>query len=51
MNLVEDLKMTLLDFNIVIIYIVDKMVALLKNHLNYLTDCILECCFKKYNRL
>ena len=51
MNLLEDLKMTPLDFNFVIIYIIDKMLALLKNHLNYLIDCILEYCLKEYNRL
>ena len=44
MNLLEDLKMTLLDFNFAIIYIIDKMLALLKNYLNYLIDCILEYC-------
>ena len=27
------------------------MLVLLKNHLNYLKDNILECFFKKYNRL
>ena len=33
------------------IYIVHKILVLLKNHLNYLKDNIFECFFKKYNRL
>ena len=40
-----------LNFNFVIIYIIHKMLVLLKNHLNYLKDIISECFFKKYNRL
>ena len=51
MDLLEDLKMTLLNFNLVMIYIIHKMLVLLKNHLNYLKDSILECFFKKYNGL
>ena len=31
------------------IFIIHKMLALLKNHLNYLKDNISECLFKKYN--
>ena len=38
MNLLEDLKILLLNFNFVMIYIIHKMLALLKNHLNYLKD-------------
>ena len=33
------------------IYIIHKMLVLLKNYLNYLKDDIFECFFKKYNRL
>ena len=51
MDLLEDLKMLLLNFSFVMIYIIRKMLALLKNHLNFLKDNIFECFFKKYNRL
>ena len=43
--------MSLLNFNFVMIYIIHKILVLLKNHLNYLKDNIFECFFKKYNRL
>ena len=42
-DLLEDLKMSLLNFNFVMIYIIHKMLVLLKNHLNYLKDSIFEC--------
>ena len=32
------------------IYIIHKMLVLLKNHLSYLKDNIFECFFKEYNR-
>ena len=51
MDLLGNLKISLLNFNFVIIYIIHKMLVLLKNHLNYLKDIISECFFKKYNRL
>ena len=51
MHLLEDLKMSLLNFNFVMIYIIHEMLLLLKNHLNYLKDSIFECFFKEYNRL
>ena len=51
MDLIEDLKMLHLSFSFAMIYIVHKMLVLLKNHLNYLKDKILECFFIKYNRL
>ena len=47
----KDLKMSLLSFNFVMIYIIHKMLVLLENHLNYLIDGIFECFFKEYNRL
>ena len=34
MNLLEDFKMLLLDFNFLMIYIIHKVLLLLKNHLN-----------------
>ena len=39
-----DLKMLLLNFSFVMIYIIHK------NHLNYLKDNIFESFFKKYNK-
>ena len=33
------------------IHIIPKMLALLKNHLNYLKDNIFSCFFKKHNKL
>ena len=45
MDLLEDLK-----FIFVMIYIIHKLLVLLKNHLNYLKDIIFECIFKEYNR-
>ena len=35
--------MLLLDFNFVMIYIIHKMLVLVKNNLNDLKDCIFEC--------
>ena len=51
MDLLEDLEISLLSFRFAMIYIIDKMLILLKNHLNYLKDNIFDCFFKKYNRL
>ena len=51
MDLLEDLKISLLNFNFVMIYIIHKILVMLKNHLNYLKDSIFECCFKEFNRL
>ena len=45
MDLLEDLKMSHLNFNFVMIYVIHKMLVLLKSHLNYL-DSIFECFFK-----
>ena len=41
--------MSLSNFNFVMI--IHKMLALLKNLLNYLKDSIFECLLKEYNRL
>ena len=51
MYLLEDLKMLLLNFNFVMIYIIHKMLLLIENNLNYFKDSIFECFFKKYHRL
>ena len=42
--------MSLFHSNFVMIYITHKILALLKNHLNYLEENIFKCFFKKYNR-
>ena len=51
MNLLEDLKMLLLNFNFVMVYIIHKMLVLLKNNLNYLKDSIFYRFFKECNGL
>ena len=51
MDLLEHLKMSLLNVNFFMIYIIHKMLVLLKNCLNYLEYSIFECFFKEYNRL
>ena len=43
--------MSLLNFSFVMIYVIRKILVLLKNHLNYVQDNIFECLFKKYNKL
>ena len=48
MDLLKDLTMSLLNINFLMIYIIHKMLLLLKNHLNYLT---FEWFFKEYIRL
>ena len=47
MNLLEDIKMSLLSFNFVMIYIIHKMLLLLKNHVNYLRNSIFECFLRR----
>ena len=49
-DLLEDFKMSLLDFNFVMIYITHKMLALLRNPQSYLKNSTFECFFKEYNR-
>ena len=41
--------MSLLNFNFVMIYIINKMLALLKNNLNFLRDSISDCFFNECN--
>ena len=38
MDFLEDFKMSLLDFNFAMIYIIHEMLVLLQNNLNYLKD-------------
>ena len=45
MDLLEDLRMSLFNFNFVIICKIHKNLVLLKNHLNYLKDNIFKCYF------
>ena len=43
MNLLEDLKMSLLNFNFAMIYVTHKLLVLLENHLNYIKGSTFEC--------
>ena len=49
MNFLEDLMILLLDFEFAIIYVIDKILVLLENHLNYFKESIFEFCFQEYN--
>ena len=51
MNLLEDLRMSLLNFNFVTIHIIHKILVLIKFRPNDLKDDIFGCFFKKCNRL
>ena len=51
MNLLEDLKKSLLDFSFIMICTIHKTLVLIKNYLNYLKGNIFEFFFKKYNKL
>ena len=42
MDLLEDLRMSVLNFNFVMIHIIQKILVLIKNQLNYLRDNIFE---------
>ena len=53
MDLLEDLKKSILNFNFVMTYLIHKMfkmLALLRNHQNDLKDSIFECTFTEYNK-
>ena len=50
MALLRDCQISLLNFSIVMIYIVHKMLVLVRNHLNYLKDNIFYYLFKSYHR-
>ena len=43
MDLLEVLRMSLLNINFVKTHIIHKILALIKNYLNYLKDNIFEC--------
>ena len=43
-----DLRISLLNFNFAMIYIIHKMLVLIKNHMNCLKDNIFKFFFKKY---
>ena len=51
MDLLEDSKMLLLNFNFVMVYIIHEMLVLLKNNLNYLKDSIFKCFFNRFSFL
>ena len=42
MDLSEDLRMSLLNFNFAMIYVIYRILVLLKNHLDYLKDNIFD---------
>ena len=46
-----DLRISILNFNFVMIHIIHRILVLIKNHMNYLKDNIFKFFFKKYNRL
>ena len=48
MDLLENSKMSLSKFNFVMIYIIHKILTLLKNHPNYFKDNIFKYFFKDY---
>ena len=50
MDLLKDLRASLLNFSFGMIYIIHKMLVLFKNHLNFL-NAIFECFFKEFHRL
>ena len=43
MDLLKDLKMSLLNFSFFMVYTIHKILVLIKNYLNYLKDNIFEC--------
>ena len=51
MDLLESLRMSLLNFNFLMIYIIHKILVLLKNHLNYFEAGTFKCFFKECIRL
>ena len=49
MDLLKDLKVSLLNFNFFMIYIIHKMLVLLKINLSYLKDRVFKCFSKENN--
>ena len=50
MDLLEDLKISLLNFNFVMIYIIHEMLVLIKNDFNYLKNVFSNAFFKESSR-
>ena len=48
MDLLVDLKMSILNVNFVMIYIIHEMLVLLRNHLNYMKNSIFESFFEEF---
>ena len=46
-----ELRISVLNFNFVMIHIIQKILVLIKNYMNYLKDNIFELFLKKYNTL
>ena len=46
-----DLRISILNLNFAMIYIIHKILVLIKNPMNYFKDNIFEFFFKKYNTL
>ena len=42
-----DLRISLLNFNFAMVYIIHKILVLIKNNMNYFKDNIFKCFFKK----
>ena len=51
MDLLEELRISLLNFNFAMICIIHKVLVSFKNHLSSLKDKIFECFLKKFKRL
>ena len=51
MDILKDLKMSLLNVCFIMIYTIHKILVLIKNHLNYLKDNIFQYFFKECNIL
>ena len=49
MDLLKDLKISLLNFSLIMIYTIYKILVLIENHLNYLKDKTFVCFFKVHN--
>ena len=51
MDLLQEIKISLLNFSFIMICTIHKILVLIKKHLNYLKDNIFKCFFKEYNIL
>ena len=47
-DLLEDLNIFLSHFNFVMVYMIHKMLVLIKNSLNYLQDSVFKCFLNEY---